>query len=172
MRRRFIGIAAAVVVPPLLALALYQGELLTRYHGTVVNTDFMFDDRTKMIVQTQGDLAKLFIGFATSAIGGLAYYVRNRRSDFETFPPVAFVCLVLSMASFILSIYFGQMWVSNAINQLVRQTFLVANPAAQFEVGFPQNAQYFSFLLGLSWAVVVVVVQERQRSISENRRAS
>jgi hypothetical protein len=159
-----ISIALAAVAPPLIAVAFYYGELATHYNRPVaIDLQWSDKDRLQTIVTTQTALAQLLIGFATSVIGGLAYYVRNRRTSFETFPPAAFVSLVLSLICCILSVYFGQMWISNIVVELINKTFLALDANVAFEVVFPQNAQYMTFLLALCWAAIVVLVQERQR---------
>jgi hypothetical protein len=153
----FSGIAL-FAVPITLCYALGLGELALRDRSAhIAVADF--PEVTKKIVDIQVDLSKLFIGFSTTVIGALGYYLKSRTTEFRSFSPLAVFTLCLAFVSCIASVYFGQIWIASIITELDGQYFSPSNA----EVAIPQAAQYFSFLAALMWSTATVVLQELQR---------
>jgi hypothetical protein len=159
-RRAFILSAGLLIVAPLLiCAALVALELALRDRG-VHAAILKLPEQTKRIIDIQVDVAKLFIGFATSVMGALAYYVKNRRGEFTRFSPLAMTALILAFVACLASIYFGQIWITAIVVELSGRYFSPSNA----EVAIPQIAQYVTFLAALIWGAIVVVVQERYRT--------
>jgi len=161
-RGQWWGVVALVVAPILVCVALNQIELALRDNSVQASGGGTLSDATKRVLDMETDLAKLFIGFATSVIGGLAYYVKSRRTDFGgSLSPFVLAGLIAALVACIASIFFGQLWISGVVKELAGHTFDPSMPNS--EVAIPQAGQYFTFIAALIWASIVVIAQERHR---------
>ena len=115
-------------------------------------------DAQKKAIGIYNDLGKQFITFAITTVGALAYYIESR-AEFRPMGTTVKVALLSSIVAAIVSIYFGQSWLSGLANQLANNYFKPSAPS----VAVPELAQYVCFLLSLSWGAIAIVLQEINR---------
>lgn len=105
------------------------------------------------------DMAKWFIGLATLLIGGVSYYLRAAAKEFRGYTGRYKVDAVGTVILSILSIYFGQLWLTGIRSQLANDYY--AGEANS--VSWPEDLQFFFFITALCWFGLLVLDRERAR---------
>jgi hypothetical protein len=125
-------------------------------------------DAVNAAISLNTDLAKLFIGIATSLIGAVAYYLTSRKKDFASdLPATSIVTVVCSVVAAVFSIYFGHLMLVYMRNQLANEYF---NPFASALV-WSERGQFLCLVAALCWFALLVVERETRRSEGSATRA-
>lgn len=142
-----------LLLPVFVAAAAIAAELTMKSSGGVSR---VFDERIKKTIEMNSDLAKWFIGLATTLIGAAAYYVRVRSNELA--PPTRFsrVAIVLTLIGAVSSIFFGHLWLAN-MRDMVSNDYFDAKSTALI---WPERLQYISFLASLCWFGLLTVERE------------
>lgn len=113
-------------------------------------------EQQKQALSFTQDLAKFFTSFAISIIGVVAFYLRLDRDTHRPKSTYALALVASTIASAILSVFFGHLWMAKLRGQLVVNILdLEAS-----ELVWPERLQYIFFLTSLIWSGMLVVDRE------------
>jgi len=102
-------------------------------------------DVQQAMIAMVNDLAKLFIGWAITLIGGILFFFKSALEDKLPLTPGQFWMGQSAVVAAILSILFGEMTVSAQLFMLATDTYLARDPATSIY----GELQLFAFLLAL-----------------------
>lgn len=113
-------------------------------------------EKTKKIIEMDTDLAKWFITLASGLIGATLYYLRPKAGEQAESSSFSRAVIGGTCTMLALSIFFGHLWLANLRSMVANDTFGAFNEA----LVWPERLQYFSFIAGLCWFVLLMIERE------------
>ncbi|RKH68940.1 hypothetical protein D7X96_16260 [Corallococcus interemptor] len=107
----------------------------------------------KQAIAIELEVSKLFTASALAVIGVVAYYLKERRTEWTD---AEFICAAAVLVSAVFSIFFGHLWMVAVRNQLAAD---IHNPYSPSRV-WSERLQYLTLLLSLSWFSLLVFRRE------------
>ena len=145
---------------PLALLALLVClELLTRDHAAHFALNRTLPETVKEVVQLSHELSQLLVGLATAIVGGVAYYFRDPSPARAPLSGRPFALALATIAAAVLSVFWGQLWLSELRNQLSSDYFDPGAPG----VVWAERLQYIFFVLSLGWFGLFTMDREQAR---------
>jgi hypothetical protein len=161
--RRALGASLFVLLPAFMIITfLFIERALGDYEGHP-NVIGGLSETKRRGIEMSIEMAKWFTGLATLLIGGVSYYVKAAAKEFRGYTGRSKAAAVGAVIFSILSIYFGQLWLTGIRSQLAYEYYeQEAN-----SVRWPENLQFFFFITGLCWFGLFALDRERARKFSE-----
>lgn len=161
--RRYLLMA----LPVLVAGFAWGLEALLRHQGGGESLGEA-KEATKKAIEMSGEMAKWFIGLASSLIVGTAVYVRAGKPGEQAEPtPFSRLALVFTLGSAVLSIFFGHLWQNNLRDMVTSNFFVATSPALKW----PERLQYLAFIVALCSFALLTIERETAPRKTDAREA-
>ncbi len=144
----------ALLATPILVIAAFfvLEDIIRGTPAIEMSLEGSINDTSKKVIELNSDLAHLFISLSTAILGGIAYYVKSFPGKLASGPRWLRAAMGGAIASVVLSIFFGHLWIAGMRNELANNTF---DPRSH-ELYWPEVLQYIFFLLTLIWFAFAV----------------